>query len=156
MLWIAVMVPAVMRARASAPLSTSQRFRRRMDLIAPPSYATGRWVVVLDSPNRKVSASARKAHRQLRSQRRRRRLLVLIVLAVVGSAIAGGVIGEPWWEVHLGLNAGLALYVGALLEIKRRRAERAVKVRPLRPKRPSHVALTDDFYEPVAAAGRRF
>jgi hypothetical protein len=152
------MVPAVLRARASAPLTTAERFQRRMDLIAPPTYAPGRWVVVLNSEHRKASSSFRAAYRQARSRRRRRRLLVVILLAVVGSAIAGWQLGEPWWEVHIGLNAALALYVGALLELKRRRQERAVKVRPIKSKRRRGLDLqeVDDFYGAATAGGRRY
>ena len=156
LLWLAVMVPAILRARASAPLTTAERFRRRMDLIAPPSYAPGRWVVVLNSSHRKASSPLAAAHRQARSQRRRRRLLILILLAVTGSAAAGWRFGEPWWDVHIGLHAALALYVGALIEIKRRREERAVKLRPIRSKRRSDLDLgeLDELYG-AAAAGRR-
>lgn len=151
------MVPAVVRARASAPLTTAERFRRRMDLIAPPSYASGRWVVVLPSSTRKASPSILAAHRQARSRRRRRRLLVLMLVAVIGSAVAGWRTGQPWWEVHIGLNAALALYVGTLLEIKRRREERAMKVRPIKSRRRPEIDLTDveDLYGAASAGGRR-
>jgi len=127
-----------------------------MDLIAPPSYATGRWVVVLNSEHRKASPTFRTAYRLARSRRRRRRLLVLIMLCVVASAIAGWRIGEPWWNVHIALNAALALYVGALLELKRRREERAVKVRPLKSNR-REVKLPDveELYGAATAGGRR-
>lgn len=157
LLWIAVMVPAILRARAGAPLTTAQRFRRRMDLIAPPSYATGRWVVVPYSSHRKASSPLATAYRQARTQRRRRRLLFLILLAVIGSGVAGWLRGEPWWEVHIGLNAALALYVGTLLEIKRRREERAIKVHPIKSKRPTDLdfADVDEMYGAATAAGRR-
>jgi hypothetical protein len=150
------MVPAIMRARASAPLTTAERFRRRMDLIAP-SATSGRWVVVPNSNHRRASSPLRIAHRQARSQKRRRRLLVLMIVAVLASAAAGWRVGEPWWEVHIGLNAALALYVGTLLEMKRRREERSVKVRPLRSQRPSEIDLTDvdEMYGAATAGGRR-
>lgn len=128
-----------------------------MDLIAPPSYASGRWVVVLNSGDRKASAPLRAAQRQAKSQKRRRRLLAVMLLAAVAAAVAGWRIGEPWWEVHIALNAALALYVGALLEIKRRREERALKVRSIKSRRRREVDLTDveDLYGAATAGGRR-
>jgi hypothetical protein len=98
----------------------------------------------------------RTAHRQARSQKRRRRLLIVMLLAVIGSALAGWRIGPPWWEVHIGLNAALALYVGALLEIKRRREERALKVRPMKSRRhPIDVSGVDEIYGAANAGGQR-
>jgi hypothetical protein len=147
-LWLIVFVSAVMRARASAPLTTTERFRRSMDLIAPPMPKSGRWVVVLDSPSRRARAmKMRRAARLARARRRRLWVLVVMLLAAVGTAVAAAIVGDPMWEVHLGLNAALALYVGYLLESKRRREERAVKVRPLRRRREG------DWFDSATAAG---
>jgi hypothetical protein len=152
-LWLIVFVSAVVRARASAPLTTTERFRRSMDLIAPPMPKTGRWVVVLDSPSRRASASKmRRAARLARARRRRRCVLILMLLAAAGTAAAAPFVGDPMWEVHLGLNAAFALYVGYLLESKRRREERASKVRPIRRSRRSSNA---DWFDSATAAGSR-
>jgi hypothetical protein len=152
-LWLIVFVSAVVRARASAPLTTTERFRRSMDLIAPPMPKTGRWVVVLDSPSRRAGASKmRRAARLARARRRRRGVLILMLLAAAGTAIAAPFVGDPMWEVHLGLNAAFALYVGYLLESKRRREERASKVRPIKrsPRSPNA-----DWFDSASAAGSR-
>ena len=122
--WIAVFLPAAMRARQNAPLSTSERFRRRMELIAPRASA-GRWVVVPESGDRLAGRSFRKG------QRTRRRILTFLLGAVflsVGAAIfAGGAL----WELSLAFGLSLALYVSLLLEAKKRRDERTKKVRRL-------------------------
>jgi hypothetical protein len=152
-LWMIVFIPALLRARASAPLSSADRFRRRMDLIAPPS-GSGRWVVVLDHPDRRARSSLYRARKAARLQRRRRRVLVVLVLAGAGSALAAlrwG--GETAWYVHFAVNAILALYVAALLRASSRRKERLAKVRPI--KRRSRSRENVDFYEAVAAGARR-
>lgn len=122
--WIAVFLPAAMRARQNAPLSTSERFRRRMELIAPRASA-GRWVVVPESEDHLAGRSFRKG------QRTRRRILAFLVGAVVlsvgGAIFAGGAL----WELSLAFGASLALYVVLLLEGKKRRDERTKKVRRL-------------------------
>jgi hypothetical protein len=59
------------------------------------------------------------------------RILVFLAAAAVLSGVLALVGGEGLWEVHIAFDASLALYVALLLETKRRRAERAVKVRSL-------------------------
>jgi hypothetical protein len=122
--WIAVFLPAAMRARQNAPLSTSERFRRRMELIAPRASA-GRWVVVPESGDHLAGRSFRKG------QRTRRRILTFLVaaliLSVVGAIFAGGAL----WELTLAFGLSLALYVSLLVEAKKRRDERTKKVRRL-------------------------
>lgn len=150
-LWLVVGAIAIVRARATAPLTTTERFRRSMDLIAPPTPTTGRYVMVLDSPARRASlARMRRAEKAARARRRRRWGLIVMLLGAAGTAIAGPFVGDPMWEVHLGVNAALALYVGYLLESRRRRDERAAKVRPIkrRARPPSH----GDWFDSAPAA----
>ena len=123
--WVAVLVPAVIRARNNTPLWSSERFRRGLQVMAPPAYGgSGRWVITPRQEDRRV----RRSYRDV--QRRRSRLLawLLLVCLMTGGAAAwrGG-----WWEIHVGSDLALGLYVVALLEIKRRRVERVRKVSPL-------------------------
>jgi len=120
--WIAVFLPAAMRARQNAPLSTADRFRRRMELIAPRASA-GRWVVVPESGDRLAGRSFRKG------QRSRRHIFAFLMGAVLLSVGAAILFGGALWEVSLAFGASLALYVSLLLEGKRRRVERGKKVR---------------------------
>ncbi len=113
MVWVLVFLPAIVRARQETPLSSSERFKRRMELIAPRS--TGRWIVVPDSPQRLVRASLRR-----RRRRRTRALVALLAAALVslGAAVSGG--GELWL-LHLACDASLAAYVVYLRADRRRR-----------------------------------
>lgn len=129
--WIAVFLPAVMRARQNAPLSTAERFRRRMELIAPRANA-GRWVVMPEDRDRLRGRSFRKG------QRLRRRLLVLLLSASAASLLAAIVVGGAMWEIALAFVASLGIYVVLLLEAKRRRTERAEVVRRI-PTQERHV-----------------
>lgn len=143
MAWIAVFLPALLRARQAAPLSTAERFKRRLDLIAPRS-GPGRWVIVPESPRRLAQTSFRRA------QRRRRRLLVFLLGAAGVSGVAalgaeGGLV-----EVHLAFDVSLAIYCALLLEAKRRREETVTKVRSLVARRRSRTAEVT-FYEPAQA-----
>ena len=119
---MAVLLPATLRARQSAPLSATQRFKRRMRLIAPRTPRRGRWVVVPESTARLAKASFKK------DQRRRKLILQGLLVAVVSSLIAALARGGGMWELHLATDASLVFYVALLLEAKRRRTERATKV----------------------------
>lgn len=128
--WLAVILPAVLRARQTAPFTTAERFKRRLQLVAPrPS--SGRWVVVPESRTRLVHSSFRKG------QQRRARILAWLVTASIVSAVVTVLSGGATFELHLAIDASLAIYVVLLLEAKKRRLERVTKVRPLaRPLRP--------------------
>jgi hypothetical protein len=148
-LWVAVLVPAMVRARASTPLSSAKRFRARMDLIAPPGPRAGRWVVVLNGRDRERSAIV-KAQRYARAVRRRRRLLILLLLAALGTLAVAVVREGGWWEINIAVDAALVVYVGVLLETKKRRVEQGVKVRKLHRRPERH-----EDYEPAAVGGQR-
>lgn len=143
--WIAVFLPAVLRARAEAPLSTAERFKRRLDLLAPRPQ-TGRWIVVPESYDRLRRASYN------RGQRRRQQILIALLLAAGLSGIAAIFAGGAAWEAHLALDASLAMYVMLLLEAKKRRTERTKKVRSLR----RHASGDEiEFHEPARTASTR-
>ena len=66
-----------------------------------------------------------------RGQQRRTKVLIGLAAAALLTGLAALFTGGGGWEVHLGADALLALYVAMLLETKRRREERAVKLRSL-------------------------
>jgi hypothetical protein len=145
--WIAVFLPAALRARQSAPLTTAERFKRRMSLIAPRA-GTGRWIVVPESYDRLTQSSFR------RGQRRRTRILIGLVVAAMLSGFVAVYAGGGMWEVHLAIDASLALYVALLLEAKRRRADQVTKLRSLEARRNQRAPAVT-FTEPVRATGGR-
>ncbi len=139
--WVAVFLPALLRARTEAPLSTAERFKRRLELLAPRAR-TGRWIVVPESYDRLRRASFR------RGQKRRQQILLALCGAAAISFFAALVGGGAAWEAHLALDASLGLYVMLLLDAKRRRAERGTKVHALRRRQvPAREEVA--FYEPV-------
>ena len=134
-----------LRARHNTPLSASERYKRRMSLIAPRRMSAGRWVVVPESRDDLARASFRKA------QRRRRIWLIYLGTAAAISGIVAVVKGGTFVELHLLVDAVVVFYVALLLEAKRRRVERERKVHRLRRAAPARA-------EPLArvsAGGRR-
>ncbi len=154
--WIAVFLPAALRARRNDPLTATERWRRRMSLIAPKP-ATGRWIVVPESSDRLARAAFR------RGQRRRKRILIFLVVSAAASAIVAIFVGGGAWQIHLAFDLSLASYVALLVEAKRRREERLEKVRSLSERRGAGDDTGRDwsvrgreelrFYEPTARAG---
>ena len=120
-----------------------------MDLIAPPGPRAGRWVVVLNGRDRGRSAIV-KAQRHARAVRRRRRFLMLLLLAALGTLAAAMVREGGWWEIHVAVDVALVVYLGVLLETKKRRAEQGVKVKRLHRRPERH-----EDYEPAAVGGQR-
>lgn len=123
--WVAVFLPAAMRARQTTPYSTAERFKRRMQLIAPRSGRGGRWVVVPESNDRLARSSFR------RGQDRRRKMFVFLAVATAVSFVLASVGGGALWEIHIAFAVSLGLYVALLLEAKRRRVEKTDKVRSI-------------------------
>jgi hypothetical protein len=123
-----------------------------MDLISPGVSGAGRWVVVLESAQRRSRPAYLQARRFERSQRRRRRILVVLVIAAVGSGLAAGLGTQDLVEVHLGVDSALAFYVGFLLESKRRRRTRP-NVYSIGKARRRHAE--DDLDQPLRVAGGR-
>ena len=143
--WIAVFLPAALRARQSAPLTTAERFKRRMNLIAPRAGA-GRWIVVPESYDRLAMSSFR------RGQRRRTKILIALLAAALLTGIVAVFNGGGSWEVHLAVDLSLGLYVALLIEAKRRRAESVTKLRTLESRRAAREPEIT-FHEPARAGG---
>lgn len=149
--WAAVVLPAVLRARQDDPLTASERFKRRMEMIAPPTRAwKGRWVVV----PKKSDPRSRSYRRQ---QQRRRRIFEGLIALVALSAGAGLLRAGVWWNIQLICDAALVVYAAYLVGVKRKRLEAVTKVRPLVVRRatPSLGSGVDEvqFHEPVRAYG---
>ena len=144
--WIALILPAAWRARQTAPFSATERFRKRLELIAPRATSQGRWIVVPQSRDRLERASFR------RGQRRRKRILFALIAGVVATAIAAPLVGGPMWELQILLDVSLALYVVLLVVAKQRRAELVRKLRSMETRRQG--ADETRFFEPLRAGGR--
>jgi len=145
--WIAVFLPAALRAKQSAPLTTAERFKRRMNLIAPRA-GNGRWIVVPESYDRLAMSSFR------RGQRRRTKILIALLAAALFTGLVAVFSGGGAWEVHLAVDFSLGLYVALLIEAKRRREESVTKLRSLESRRSAREAEIT-FHEPVRAGGGR-
>jgi hypothetical protein len=150
--WIAVFLPAILRARQTTPMSTAERWRRRMELIAPrhpQGRRSGRWIVVPESPDDLGRASFK------RGQRRRRIILEGMIGVCIGSLGAALLLDGHVWEIQLACDASLALYVTLLMEAKRRRQRRFRRLplarRRARAPRPQQVA----WLGPARAADNR-
>jgi hypothetical protein len=122
--WIGVFLPAALRARQDAPLSSAEVWRRRMSLLAPKS-SQPRYVLV-------PARSDRLARAAFQKQRLRRiRILVFLAAAAPLSGVVALAAGGSMWVVHVAFDFSLALYVALLVQAKRRRQERLTKVEPL-------------------------
>ena len=107
--WIAVFLPAAVRVRRQTPTTTTEVFKRRMKLIAP-----------MDAGGTQVR---RKAVTRLSLIRKRNALTLLLGVITTGVLVSGVLsllLGGAMWEVHLSLLAALGLYLGGLLELKRK------------------------------------
>ena len=141
--WVAVFLPAAARARQGTPLSTAERFRRRMQLIAPPPASSkGRWIVVPESSDRLAYASYR------RGQERRRKIFLGLLsatsLSFFLSLVSGGL-----WGVTTALAASFFVYVVLLIGAKRRAEDVRTKIQPLH--RPQSGRRRD--LQPARASG---
>lgn len=141
--WVAVFLPAAARARQGTPLSTAERFRRRMQLIAPPPASSkGRWIVVPESTDRLAYASFR------RGQERRRKIFLGLLTATsvsfLMSLFSGGM-----WVVTVAIASSLFVYVVLLIGVKRRSDDIRNKIQPLH--RPQTRRARD--LQPARASG---
>ena len=143
--WMAIFLPAMLRARAEAPLSTADRFKRKMEALAPRG---GRWVVVPTAPERLRAEAMR------RRQGRLKAILLGLLVAVLVTFLAGSIAGGAAWELHLATIGVTGIYIVWLRDGKRRRSERARKVRAI-PRAPRRRASDPEIAieETVAARG---
>lgn len=125
-----------MRAERTTPLSSAERWRRSLELIAPGRPRSGRYIVVPGT----TGDLRREAFR--RAQQRRKQLFVLLLWSAVISGVVAAVAGGSAWTVHAALDASLLGYVALLLERKnrRRRGRSTVTRLPARRPRTAHAA----------------
>lgn len=138
--WIGVFLPAALRARQDAPLSSAEGWRRRMSLLAPRS-AQSRYVLVPARSDRLARAAYR------RQRLRRIRILAFLAAAAPVSGVVALFAGGSMWVVHLSFDFSLALYVALLVEAKRRRQERLTKVEPLGRRDVADASFFEDALE---------
>jgi hypothetical protein len=145
--WAAVVLPAVLRARQDDPLTASERFKRRMEMIAPPTRAwKGRWVVVPKNADRRSRSFKRQQHR-------RRRIFEIALIVAALSILPAVLRGGAWLTLQIALDVGCAFFVAYLIGVKRKRREALTKVRPLVARRSGLDEIT--FHEPARAYGGR-
>ncbi|MGH2807878.1 MAG: hypothetical protein ACRDKT_11460 [Actinomycetota bacterium] len=116
-----------------------------MSLVAPRSRG-GRWVIVPDSHD---VALERLGIR--RARRRRRTVAAILALIAIATGIWALVEKGVAVEIHLVADAVLVFYFALVSETKRRRSERATKVRRLPPRRDEQAA----YLETAHAGGTR-
>lgn len=145
--WVAVFLPAAVRARETTPLTAAQRFKRRMDLIAPQvPRRGGRWVVVPEA------RAAARIEAFARSQARRRAILKFLAVGTIVTGPIGIFTSGLFSTLAMTFSVSLISYVVLLLGTKRQRQERSEKVRSLgqqRQRRDERVV----FQEPARASG---
>jgi uncharacterized membrane protein YtjA (UPF0391 family) len=144
--WIALIFPAAWRAHQTAPFSATERFRKRLDLMAPRATSQGRWIVVPQSRDRVERAAFR------RGQRRRTRILMALIAGVVATGVATPLVGGSMWELQILLDVSLVLYIVLLVVAKQRRAELVKNLRRREDRRNKPEEA--HFFEPLRAGGR--
>ncbi len=144
-MWIVVLVPPLLRSRSEGrPGDSIVSFRRQLTTLqrsAPfTSAAPGRRIT--PSGEVRVAGAAvavrparvpervdtRAALRRLEARRRRQTILIALVGAcVVTAVLAGSLYSARWWYVNFALDAVLALYVYALVQMRRARETQALR-----------------------------
>lgn len=146
--WIAVLVPAALKARREAPLSAAQRFKHRMDLIAPSARRSGRWVCV---PRVGPERPGVRSHRRAQEQRKR---LLEVLLGIAGATFLLALLaGGAWTRLHVIADIVLVSYAVLLVGAKRKRADTRMKIRPLVQRREERGRDFDDTFTPLKAYG---
>ena len=139
-IWAAVLVPPMLRARAeSSPVDSIGAFRRQLSVLqrTAPAPATGAHRIAPYFPPAGVQPPApvaRTAERALRISRsrarqRRRQIFLGLAAAVPVSAAGALVSGGIAWIMPVLVSALLITYVGLLVRARNLAAEREMKVR---------------------------
>ena len=141
-IWAAVLVPPMLRARAEGrPADSIGNFRRQLHVLqrtgpglVPPanSIRLGRPMgyAALAAPMRMTPADARRA----RTLKRRRDVLYGLLAAMGGSLVLGMLPSlRVLWGLHLVLDALFVGYVTLLVRMRNMAAEREMKLRFIPP-----------------------
>lgn len=108
--WGVYLIPNLTSGRRSAPLNSTEQFDR--------------WThVMADVQSRSYSVEQASARNVVR-RRRRRTLGILIAVAFAALVAALALSSVGWLIAHLGLDAVIAWYVGMLMQVKQREAQR--------------------------------
>lgn len=143
--WLVLLGPASIRARRATPLFTAERFKRRMQSMAPQNMGSaGRWVLAPPSSGA-ADRSARRA--EVRSRRRRKMLLLVLAAVAVALLVVAIAMSGPWWSAFAGSVACLVVYVVLLVQARKRREESTRKVRSLERRRAGEGPLFEDLHE---------
>lgn len=131
-IWAAVLIPPMVRARAeSRPAGSITDFRRQLRVLARTTpYASA--AAPLVAPMYAASSVHRPvaARRRASSVKRRRDILVGLLVAMAGSLLFG--VLPPLrvlWLVHVVLDVLFVAYVALLVYMRNLAAEREMKVR---------------------------
>lgn len=103
-IWGIYLFPSLFRGRRTAPLSSTEEFDR--------------WTHVMADVQRRSYSARRSTARVAVRIRRRRALVALVGLAVATVVMALLTKSVMWLVVHLLFDAGLAWYVGMLLQLR--------------------------------------
>lgn len=131
-LWAWVLLPGAVRDWSdTSPVSSVERFERCMGMLARsrPSRA-GRHVLVLDRPSAVTAGDA-----IARAARRRKLIVTRLVATVVSTGAVGMLFGGWFWAPFAVSVAALAGYLGLLLHVRSRAAQRRRTVRSLEEER---------------------
>jgi hypothetical protein len=136
-IWAAVLIPPMVRARAeSRPSGSITDFRRQLRVLARAtpnsSYSAGFSAPVYSAPLAATGVVARRPapRRRTSSVKRRRDILVGLLVAMAGSLLFG--VLPPLrvlWLVHVVLDVLFVAYVALLVYMRNLAAERDMKVR---------------------------
>lgn len=110
-IWGIYLFPSIFGSRRDAPLSSTEEFDR--------------WTHHMADVQRRGYSARRATARDVVRTRRRRALAALIAGAVATLAVAYWQGSIAWLLVHLLFDAGIAWYVGMLLQLKQRQMARA-------------------------------
>lgn len=133
MAWAAVFVPAAVRARQEAPVSSTERFKRGMGVLAGPQRRRGRWIIT-------PGASDRARRRTL--DRRRKLFTALVFAASMSFALA--LVRSSLWDLNLIFDAALVTYSVVLISLKRQQEQSRRTV--------AHLPLSEDRHASVERA----
>lgn len=144
-IWAAVLVPPLLRARAEGrPADSIGNFRRQLHVLqrtgpglsVPPANSLGLFMSPRPlSPAAGLYAMGRPAlspekARRARTLKRRRDVFYALLAAMGGSLVLGMVPGlRVLWGLHLLLDVLFAVYVGMLVHMRNQAAEREMKLR---------------------------
>ena len=140
-IWAAVLIPPILRARAEGtPADSVGDFRRRLNVLqrTTPSHVAPANTLRIAGPRshltgpvgRPALGRASAIHRHRATQKRRRDVFLVLLAAMGGSLVFGMVPAlRVLWTLHVILDVLFVLYVGALVYLKNLQTERSAKVR---------------------------